>query len=186
MAWLLTELKIRIHVWNLLRQYYDQIRALSSISITMQSLFVSLRFFSFPFFVTGVSHTRYSAFSNFVSFITALIIESLVTRVYLSRYLPSEQSWRADGDAFFTSHFTSRHAWSCLIDTLSRYKSLNSGGLSFSLTITKKGRAQYSRACGEIAETKSMRKVRTATFRAICVGRGSRAKLIRSLTPSMF
>lgn len=40
--------------------------------------------------------------------------------------------------------------------------------------------------CGEIAETEPMRKVRTATFRAICVGRGSRAKLIRGLTPSMF
>lgn len=113
----------------------------------------------------------------------------LIINAYLFRYLSSKQPWRA---ASF-SHLTAR---SCLIDTLSRYRSLDSGGLSFTYihihthtyTTTKKGTsaALPRERCGEIAEIEPMRKVMMATFRAICVGRGSRAKLIRGLTRSMF
>jgi len=70
--------------------------------------FVSLRFFSFPFFVSGICHTRYFAFSNFVSLIIVLIIESLVISAYLSCYLSSEQP-KKRAKFFFTSHSISRH-----------------------------------------------------------------------------
>lgn len=155
----------------------------SAIVCRSLSLFVSLLSL-FP--SSRGSPTRDISLS-LISLITALIIRSLVISAYLSHYLSSEQPWRA-GASF--SHFISRHARSCLLGTLSWYRSLDSGSLSLSLLYNygKKGTsvALPRERCDEIAETEPMRKVRTATFRAICVGRGSRAKLIRDLTPSMF
>lgn len=94
------------------------------------TLFLRALQFRVPSFVSEIDYMRYSAFSNLMSLITALIIGSLVISAYLSHYLPSEQPWRAGGECLF--HISS--ARSCLIDTLSRYRSLDSGGLSLYLS----------------------------------------------------
>jgi len=103
-ARLLTELKIRIHVCKFIKAILSSdSRAFSSISLRSLCSLFSFHFDSSRslFFVTRVSHTRYStilAFSNFVSFIMPVLITesfSLLTIARVSISLFPKRSFTA-------------------------------------------------------------------------------------------